>query len=73
MVKTKIVRTGNSRAVILPTAVLESQHLDAGDEVEIEELVHGVVIRLPGKRSARLAGLRVIRDHMDIIRGLAKR
>lgn len=73
MLKTKIVRTGNSRAVILPASILESQELDAGDEVEIEELVSGVVVRPIPRRSFRSAGRRAIRDHQEIFRELAKR
>lgn len=73
MIKTKIVRTGNSSAVILPAAVLESKGLKAGDEIEIEELASDLVLRTPRRRSVARAFARVLRDHGDVLKKLASR
>lgn len=71
MIKTKIVRTGNSAAVILPVAVLEAKGLKVGDDLEIEDLVSDLVLRVPGRRSAERAVERVIRGHGTVLKKLA--
>lgn len=73
MIKTKIVRTGNSAAVILPAAVLESKKMKIGDEIELEELASDLVLRTPGRRSVTRATERVIRDHGSLLKKLASR
>ena len=73
MGKTKIIRTGNSAAVILPAAVLASKNIKVGDEVVIEELATDLVLRIPGRRSVMKAGERVLRDHGEVLRKLAAR
>jgi antitoxin component of MazEF toxin-antitoxin module len=70
--RTKLVRTGNSRAVILPAAVLESQGWETGDPLEVEELTSGVVLRSVPRKSLVAAGKRAIRDHKTLMRELAK-
>ena len=73
MIKTKIVRTGNSAAVILPAAVLEAKGLKIGDDLEIEELASDLVLRTPGRRSVTRAIERSISAHGDVLKKLASR
>lgn len=73
MIKTKIVRTGNSAAVILPAAVLEAKGMKIGDDLEIEELMTDLVLHVPGRRSLPRALDRVVRDHGDVLKKLASR
>jgi antitoxin component of MazEF toxin-antitoxin module len=74
MIKTKIVRTGNSAAVILPAAVLEAKGLKIGDDLEIEELVSDLVLRVSGgRRSVARATDRTILEHGAVLKKLASR
>ena len=73
MIKAKIVRTGNSKAIIIPSAILESKDLDVGDEVEIEEMTSGLFVRRSPPKSYRRSAERVIRRNRRIFAELAKR
>ncbi len=71
--RTKVIKTGNSHAIIMPAVVLRSQGFNIGDDLEIEEIASGVIVRPVPRRSVMAAAKRVIRDHAELLRELAKR
>ena len=73
--KARIVKTGNSRAVIIPASVASELGWEVGDEIELEPMAEGVALtRSSGKRrSISAIGRRILRESADVFRELAKR
>jgi antitoxin component of MazEF toxin-antitoxin module len=71
--KTRVIKTGNSRAVLVPASLADSLGWEPGKEVELSPLAGGFAVREPGKRNVARAVKRVIRDHEGLFRELARR
>ena len=71
--KTKVVRAGNSRALIIPSGVADELGWNVGKEVELEHFASALVVRTAPRRSWKRVMARVVRDHEQLIRELAKR
>lgn len=73
--RAKIVRTGNSRAVVIPAAVAAELGWEIGDEVELEPMASGLALVNPSRdrRSIASIGRRILRDNLEVFSELARR
>lgn len=71
--KTKIIKVGNSRAVLVPAALANDLGWDVGQQVEIERLTSGLVVHHKPRRSFARALARVIEGQDDTLKRLALR
>jgi antitoxin component of MazEF toxin-antitoxin module len=73
--RTKVIRTGNSRAVLIPASIStsEAQDWNIGDEVEIESIPSGLHIRRKPRRSVLTIAKRVMKRNEAMLHALAKR
>lgn len=71
--KTKIVRHGNSRAVVIPVAVADNLGWKVGKQLEVDQLANSLVLRQPQRRSILQAYERVVRSHDELFRRLSHR
>jgi antitoxin component of MazEF toxin-antitoxin module len=71
---TKIVQTGNSRAVIIPAALANQLDWNPGDVVDATLMATGLTITPPATaRSIRSVARRIMRERDEVFRELASR
>lgn len=72
--QTKIVRSGNSKAVIIPAEIARALGWDIGDKIDLQHLATGIMLADPKKgRSARSIGREIMREHAELFQALADR
>jgi antitoxin component of MazEF toxin-antitoxin module len=73
--RAKIVKTGNSRAIVIPAAIAAELGWEIGDEVELEPMASGLALSHPSRnrRSIASIGRRILRDNIEVFEELAKR
>lgn len=70
--KTRIVRVGNSNAIILPAQVVRERGWETGDEVDLEGLTNGFVVLESRKRRDILGIVRkLVAENRGLVRRLA--
>jgi len=71
--KTKIVKHGNSRAVVIPAAVADELGWEVGKPVEADLLANSILLHPPKRRSIMKSYARVVLAHDELFRRLADR
>lgn len=70
--KTRIVKVGNSNAIILPAQAVRERGWETGDEVDLEGLTNGFVVLESRKRRDILGIVRkLVAENRGLVRRLA--
>jgi antitoxin component of MazEF toxin-antitoxin module len=70
--KTKIVKVGNSNAVIIPAQTMHERGWQTGDELDLESLANGLVVFESKKRRSVLKIVqRLVAENRGLIRRLS--
>jgi antitoxin component of MazEF toxin-antitoxin module len=70
--RTKIIKVGNSNAVIIPTQTMHERGWATGDELELEALSSGLVV-IESRRHRDVLGIvrRLVVENRGLLRRLA--